>query len=142
MRLILLISSLSFTLLSSSTSAHGAQPASGLLTIDALIDIKHPSNPVWSPDGRRGAFVWNRAGVENVWLLDLSESKPAPPRALTRFDSGDASGLFWSADGRMVRFAREGDLWMGETDARTEASPLWTTADSESGLAPSPDRSQ
>jgi len=110
MRLILLVSALSLTLLSSSTSAQGARPASGLLTIDALIDIKHPSNPVWSPDGRRVAFVWNRAGVENVWLVDLSGSKPAPPRALTRFDSGDASGLFWGADGGNVRFAREGHL--------------------------------
>ena len=142
MRLILLVSALSLTLLSSSTSAQGAQPTSSLLTIDALIDIKHPSNPVWSPDGRRVAFVWNRAGVENVWLVDLSGSKPAPPRALTRFDSGDASGLFWGADGGNVRFAREGHLWTVDADAGTEASPLWTTPDPESGFAPSLDRSQ
>ena len=142
MRLILLISSLSFTLLSSSTSAQGTQPASGQLTIDALIDVKHPSNPVWSPDGRRVAFVWNRAGVENVWLVDLSGSKPALPRALTRFDSSDASGLFWSADGRKIWFAREGHLWTVDVDASTEAFPLWTTPDSESGYAPSPDRSK
>src|SRR3990172_7611997 len=127
MRLILLISSLSFTLLSSSTSAQGTQPASGQLTIDALIDVKHPSNPVWSPDGRRVAFVWNRAGVENVWLVDLSGSKPALPRALTRFDSSDASGLFWSADGRKIWFTREGHLWTVDVDASTEAFPLWST---------------
>ena len=142
MRLILLVSALSLTLFSSSTSAQGAQPASGQLTIDALIDVKHPSNPVWSPDGRRVAFVWNRAGVENVWLVDLSGSKPALPRALTRFDSSDASGLFWSADGRKIWFAREGHLWTVDVDASTEAFPLWTTPDSESGYAPSPDRSK
>jgi hypothetical protein len=27
-----------------------APPAQGLLTIDALIDIKHPSQAAWSPD--------------------------------------------------------------------------------------------
>jgi dipeptidyl aminopeptidase/acylaminoacyl peptidase len=139
---ILLVSSLFLALLSSSTSAQGALPASGLLTIDALLDIKHPSNPVWSPDGERVAFVWNRAGVENVWLVDLSGPTPAPPRALTAFDSGDASGLFWSADGLKVRFAREGHLWSVGADGSTEASPLWTTPDSESGFTPSPDRSQ
>lgn len=139
MRRILLASSLSLALLSRVASA---QPTSGLLTIDALIEIKHPSNPVWSPDGRRLAFVWNRAGVENLWLVDLSASKPSPPRALTRFDSGDASGLFWSADGRKVRFAREGRLWTVDADENAEPSPLWTTPDSAGGLAPSPDRSR
>jgi hypothetical protein len=32
------------------------------LTIDQLIDIRHPSNPVWSRDSRRIAFTWERAG--------------------------------------------------------------------------------
>jgi hypothetical protein len=77
MRRIVLI----LALLSVSPRSQGAQPAPGDWTIDALIDIKHPSNPVWSPDGGRVAFVWNRAGVENVWLVDLSASKPVPPRA-------------------------------------------------------------
>jgi dipeptidyl aminopeptidase/acylaminoacyl peptidase len=119
-------------------------PASpGELTIDALIDIKHPSFPVWSPDGRRVVFVWNRAGVENLWLLDLSGAAPAPPRALTHFDSGDASNLFWSADGKTIRFARGGDLWSVDVAADAGAgaapAPLWTTAEPETGFAPSPD---
>jgi hypothetical protein len=31
-----------------------AQPARGALTIEQLIDIKHPSAPMWSPDGKLG----------------------------------------------------------------------------------------
>ena len=35
----------------------GAQsPSTHRLSIDDLIDIKHPSSPVWSPDGRHIAF--------------------------------------------------------------------------------------
>src|SRR5712664_3016308 len=40
--------------------------ASGALTIEQLIDIRHPSNPVWSPDGRTVAFLSERAGIANI----------------------------------------------------------------------------
>ena len=45
-----------------------AQPASSskAITIEQLIDIKHPSNPVWPRDSRRIAFTWERAGVANL----------------------------------------------------------------------------
>ncbi len=122
-------------------SVSGAPQPPGPITIDALIDIRHPSSPVWSPDSRRVAYIWNRAGVDNVWLVDLSGPKPAAPQALTRFDSGDAGALFWSTDGRQVRFARGGTLWTVDADGGGEASPLWTR-DSAGGFAPSPDRSR
>lgn len=131
--------SLSVLPLVASSTELGAAPDGGL-TIDALVDIRHPSSPVWSPDGRSVAFVWNRAGVENIWLLDLSGVTPAPPRALTAFDSGDAGNLFWNAEGSAVRFARDGDLW--SVDVETAAPvPVWSTAIPETGFVPSPDGS-
>src|SRR5690348_11405382 len=33
------------------TTRAAEQPAPAKLTIENLIDIKHPSNPMWSPDG-------------------------------------------------------------------------------------------
>ena len=52
--------------------AHAAQPPSRAagLTIDQLIDIRHPSNPMWTPDGRGVVFVWERAGVSKVYVAD------------------------------------------------------------------------
>ena len=47
------------------------QPAGApRLTIEQLIDIRHPSSPVWSPDGRRVAFMWDRAGVADWYIAD------------------------------------------------------------------------
>jgi hypothetical protein len=46
------------------TPAGQNPPVAGNLTIDSLIDIKHPSLPAWSPDATGMAFVWERAGVE------------------------------------------------------------------------------
>ena len=38
------------------------------LTIEQIIDIKHPSQPIWSPDGKHVAFVWDQGGIENLYL--------------------------------------------------------------------------
>ena len=47
------------------------------LTIEQLINIKHPSNPVWSPDGKRVAFLWDRADVVNLYVVNSDgSSKP------------------------------------------------------------------
>jgi dipeptidyl aminopeptidase/acylaminoacyl peptidase len=83
-----------------------AQAPAGRLTIDTLIDIRHPSNPVWSPDSRRVAFVWDRAGVQNIWLVDVAGATPTAPRALTTYEAGDVGGLFWSPDSKRLYYAR------------------------------------
>ena len=44
----------------------------GRLTIEQLIDIRHPSNPVWSPDGRHVAFLSERAGIANIYVADVA----------------------------------------------------------------------
>src|SRR5471032_820377 len=42
--------------------------AAGRLTIEQLIDIRHPSSPVWAPDGRHVAFLSERAGIANIFV--------------------------------------------------------------------------
>lgn len=117
-------------------AASQAKPVGeGLLTIEALVDIKHPSRAVWSPDGASVAFVWDRGGVQNVWVVDAAQGAP---RALTNFDTGTIDGLFWSADGAYLSFERAGDLWRIAAVGST-AAPYWTTTGAESDVTPSPD---
>ena len=79
------------------------------LTIENLIDIKHPSNPVWSPDGKRIAFLWDRADIVNLYLVNADGS--GAPVALTSFPDGKVTDVFWSKDGNTVYFSRGADLW-------------------------------
>jgi dipeptidyl aminopeptidase/acylaminoacyl peptidase len=48
------------------------------LTIERLIDIKHPSNPVWSADGKHITFSWDRAGVTARFISDIDGREPRP----------------------------------------------------------------
>jgi dipeptidyl aminopeptidase/acylaminoacyl peptidase len=108
------------------------------LTIEQLIDIKHPSSPVWSPDGQQVAFIWDRAGVSNVYLSHLDG---AQPRALTSYSDGSIRKTFISADGKFVYFVRNGDLWK-VADSGGEPKTAWSTPPGDGDLAPSPDHTR
>src|SRR5262249_16701864 len=74
-----------------------ARPASKL-TIDELIQIKHPSGFQWTPDGSHVWFVYDDGGVNNVWAVPADGA--GKPVALTSFSDGQtAAGSFWSKDG-------------------------------------------
>ena len=111
-----------------------ASPA-GRLTIDKLIDIEHPSAPVWSRDSQRVAFVSERAGVANLYVVPADGS--AKPSAIT-VDGGGAGGVFWSADSRRVFFMRGNQLMQASADGQDAARPLWPQVPGR-GLTPSPD---
>jgi dipeptidyl aminopeptidase/acylaminoacyl peptidase len=113
--------------------------ASGGLTIEQLIDIRHPSNPMWAPDGRHVAFVWDRAGVSGIYVADAAAAS-APPRELK--DAGSQlAGAFWSADGGALMIPKNGDLWRVPLDGGA-ASAVWTTPQAESSIVASPDRTR
>jgi dipeptidyl aminopeptidase/acylaminoacyl peptidase len=115
-----------------------ARPASGL-TIEQIIDIRHPSNAAWSPDGHHVAFLSERAGIANIFVADaVAGSSPVAARALTRYADGQGAGLFWSADSQCIYFPRAGDLWQVAVSGG-EPSAVWSTPQAESGITPSPD---
>ena len=96
----------SATLATKAYQARGAAPnAAGRLTIDSLIDIKHPSAPVWSPDSRRVAFLWDRAGVTDLFVVGADGARP--PVRITN-DGVAPTGVTWSADSTMLTFTRGG----------------------------------
>src|SRR5215469_14822152 len=110
------------------------------LSIEKLIDIKHPSNPVWSPDGHHVAFIWDRAGVSNLYLADAGREN-TQTIAMTHFTEGQLNSVFWSRDGMLLYFPRQGDLWQVSA-TRGEPRPVWTTPAPESDIVPSPDGKQ
>ena len=115
-------------------------PVHHRITIDQLIDIKHPSNPIWSPDGRHIAFVWDRAGVSNYYLTDASGR--SQPVSLTSFATGQVGNAFWSHDGSILYFPHEGDLWEVSATGQGAAHPVWTTPSAEMDIVLSPDGTQ
>lgn len=116
--------------------ARAQQAAHSPLTIEQLIDIKHPSEPLWSPDGRRVAFVWDRAGVSNFYLADADGQ--GQPEALTSYADGQVGGAFWSKDGARLYFPRGGELWeVAATGGGPR--PAWTPETQETDIVVSPD---
>jgi dipeptidyl aminopeptidase/acylaminoacyl peptidase len=115
-----------------------ASRAGGRLTIEQLIDIRHPSNPIWAPDGRHVVFVWDRAGVSKVHVADAAGG--TPPRELPEAGA-QLGGAFWSSDGRALMIGKNGDLWRVPIDG-SAASAVWTTPAFESNIVPSPDGSR
>lgn len=115
------------------------QAASGLLTIDRLTEIRHPSQPTWSPDGARIAFVWDQGGVQNLYLVASGGSAREAPRRLTSYEAGSVDNLFWSRDGQKLYFVHDGDLWNITPSHAGAPQPVWTTKEVEDQVVPSPD---
>src|SRR5215467_10717398 len=105
------------------------------LTIEQLIEIKHPSDPVWSPDGKRVAFIWDRADIRNLYVANADGK--GQPVALTSFPEGGVYHAFWSEDGDSVYFVHEGNLWKVPTAGGTP-KPAWSKPD-RGNFVPSPD---
>jgi dipeptidyl aminopeptidase/acylaminoacyl peptidase len=106
------------------------------LTIEQLLKIKHPSDPIWSPDGRRVAFIWDDGGSYNLYVIDAAGH--GQPIALTSYVEGAVGGVFWSHDGSRLYFPHQGDLW-GVAASGGQPQAVWTTPSPEFGIVPSPD---
>jgi dipeptidyl aminopeptidase/acylaminoacyl peptidase len=115
----------------------GQAQTAGPLTLDALIDIRHPSNPQWSPDGRHVIFTWERAGVASLYVADADEQ--SAPRQVT--PEAGAGTVTWTRDGAAMYVPRAGDLWRVPLDG-SAPSAVWTTPQAETGIAISPDGTQ
>ena len=58
-------------------------------------------SPVWSPDGSKIAFVSDRDGSLDIWVMDSDGSNPVN---LTQHEAKDRSPA-WSPDGQWIAFA-------------------------------------
>src|SRR5687767_855705 len=110
----------------------GDHALTSALTIDALIDIKHPSDAIWSPAGRQIAVLWRRAGVQDVWVINVDT--PGSLRRLTQHSDGLVQEPFWSRDGSAVHFVRQGALWQAQVDGKVAPRPVWAGAEPTGGV--------
>ena len=106
------------------------------LNIEQLLDIRHPSDPVWSPDGKSILYLWDRCDVVNLYLVESAGG--TRPRALTNFAEGKVTNVFWSHDGKSAYFAQSGKLW-NVPAAGGPPQAIWTMPEGTQSLRPSPD---
>jgi len=114
-----------------------AARASSKLTIDQLVEIKHPSAHQWTPDGSHVWWVYDDGGVNNVWAAPASGA--GRPVQLTNYPDGQTgAGGFWSHDSQTFFYQRDGGL-LAVPVTGGAPHPAWPGADHASGFAPSPD---
>ena len=71
-------------------------------------------SPAFSPDGRKLAFVSNREGTDQAWVLDLAAGGEA--KRITSLATG-ANDVLWTADGAALLVTSDVDPKCGADDA-------------------------
>ncbi|MFN8672192.1 MAG: hypothetical protein U0457_08965 [Candidatus Sericytochromatia bacterium] len=88
-----------------------------------LTSIGENFDPIWSPDGEKIAFISNRTGSYEVWLMNKDGSGQ---RRLTNTGATRANNPIWSSDGQRILFnsnhkqkyssLKASELWIFELD--------------------------
>ena len=107
------------------------------LTIDQLVQIKHPSGHQWTPDGKHVWWTYDDGGVNNVWTAAADGS--GKPVQLTNYpDSLTGAGAFWSPDGQTFFYPHSGGL-LAVPVTGGEPHAAWPSAERAGGFTLSPD---
>ncbi len=92
------------------------EPPRGSITIERIAEIKYPTSPAWSPDGKTIAFLWDAAGKQDLF----SVVPGGKPLALTDFAVdpdlllSDIGAFAWISNDELL-FGKDGQLWSVST---------------------------
>ena len=92
--------------------AEGGQAES--LTQESGVAVNY--HPSYSPDGRHIAFVSDRGGQNNLWVMDAAGSNP---RQVQSSQDTRVTMPEWTADGQYILVAQGGGIWMYHVDGGT-----------------------
>ncbi len=105
--------------------------------------------PAWSPDGKQIAFVSQRDGVAQIYVMNADGSSPKNVSAQAKHDDSDP---VWSPDGKQILFhtsrldsqteARLGEIWLVGVDGTNEKDLSSRRAQDDSRGVWSPDGSR
>lgn len=108
------------------------------LTLRSITQVSRISDPEFSPDGRRIAFVSNHGGAGKIWLVGATGGEP---KALVSGPGGESSPQ-WSPDGKKIAFlsGRGGqqDIWVSNVDGG-EPARVTNEKSAKHGIRWSPD---
>ena len=77
----------------------------------------HDREPAWSPDGARIAFISDKSGEEELYVIDQAGTGPA--EQLTRGGAAQRFAPAWSPDGKRIAFRdKDGTLYLFSFDDR------------------------
>jgi dipeptidyl aminopeptidase/acylaminoacyl peptidase len=83
-------------------------------TLEQILDAPFPSALVAAPAEGRVAWVFDAAGVRNVWVAEPPDYRGRQVTAYTEDDGQEISDLEWSPDGRTLLYVRGGEEGGGE----------------------------
>jgi len=105
------------------------------LSISQILQIKYLSQPIWSPDGEKIAFIWNDGGVKDIWVVSLSDGKLSKVSQ----SRGEIGRPAWRPDGEELFYVQERVLYVWR-NFHQESTPVEGAPEGISpGFAISPD---